>query len=96
MKASLHALQPEYRAFDFDALGYDWALPYVVVQGASDLVSPVTAARSYFDRITAPATHFIEVGGAGHLVEFADRSRFLAEMRRLGLTGQGSACGSIV
>jgi pimeloyl-ACP methyl ester carboxylesterase len=83
MKASLKALQPEYSHFDFDALGYDYALPYVIVQGASDLVSPTTAAADYFQRITAPDKDMIEVQGSGHLVEFANRPRFLEIARHV-------------
>jgi pimeloyl-ACP methyl ester carboxylesterase len=81
MKEALKTLQPEYSRFDFDALGYDYDLPYVIVQGREDLVSPVIAARRHFERIMAPTKRMVEVAGAGHLVEFADPVRFLAEMR---------------
>ncbi|MEV6866063.1 alpha/beta hydrolase [Streptosporangium subroseum] len=89
MKSTLKALQPEYSRFDFEALGYDYALPYIIVQGASDIVSPVTAARRHFKRITAPSKRIVEVAGAGHLVEFADRARFLAELQLVHETTPG-------
>lgn len=81
MTKSLHALQPEYESFDFDALGYEYPVPVVIVQGAADVISPVSAARHHFQRIQAPKKRFVEVEGAGHLVEFADRARFLSELR---------------
>lgn len=83
MKGSLAVLQPEYSQFDFTALGWTYEIPYVVVQGAADLVSPVAAARRHWERITAPDKDFIEVDGAGHLVEFTDVKRFHAELRRV-------------
>jgi pimeloyl-ACP methyl ester carboxylesterase len=80
MTCSLSALQPEYSQFDFDALGWTYDIPYVVVQGAADLLSPVAAARRHWERIVAPDKAFIEVDGAGHLVEFIDVERFHAEL----------------
>lgn len=83
MKGSLAALQPEYSQFDFNELGWTYEIPYVVVQGAADLVSPVAAARRHWERITAPDKDFVEVGGAGQLVEFTDVKRFRAELTRV-------------
>jgi pimeloyl-ACP methyl ester carboxylesterase len=80
MRASTAALWPEYSRFDFDALGWAYDIPYVVVQGAADLVSPIAAARRHWDRVTAPDKEFIPVEGAGHLVEFVDVPRFGAEL----------------
>ncbi|MEC3914451.1 alpha/beta fold hydrolase [Nocardia sp. CDC160] len=88
MTVSLHALQPEYESFDFDGLGYDYAVPVVIVQGAADLLSPPSVARRHFQRVQAPRKRFVEIEGAGHLVEFADRSRFLAELRTTDRVGQ--------
>jgi pimeloyl-ACP methyl ester carboxylesterase len=83
MRSSLAALQPEYSRFDFDALGWTYDIPYVVVQGTADLVSPLAAARRHWDRVTAPDKAFIPIDGAGHLVEFTDVPRFGAELERV-------------
>ncbi|KJZ70851.1 hypothetical protein HIM_09765 [Hirsutella minnesotensis 3608] len=81
MTKSLYALQPEYESFDFDALGYEYSVPVVIVQGAADVISPASVAGRHFQRIQVPKKRFVEIEGAGHLVEFADRSRFLSELR---------------
>lgn len=81
MALALHELQPEYQAYDFDALGWDYEVPVTIVQGEGDLISPVVLARRHFDRIRAPHKHFVTVPGAGHLVEFAARDRFLTVLR---------------
>jgi len=82
MQRSLATLQPEYSRFDFDALGWAYEIPYVVVHGAADLISPVVAARRHWERIVAPDKAFIEVEGAGHLVEFVDVERFRDELEK--------------
>lgn len=81
MSVSLHALQPEYEQYDYDALGYDYPVPVTFVQGAGDRVSPEGLAREYFDAVRAPRTQFFTVAGVGHLVEFADPERFLSILR---------------
>lgn len=80
MRHSLEALQPQYANFDFDALGWDFAIPYVAIQGEGDLVTPLAPARRHTERIRSPRTRFVAVPGAGHLVEFAAPARFLAEL----------------
>jgi pimeloyl-ACP methyl ester carboxylesterase len=83
MRSSLAVLQPEYSRFDFDALGWTYDIPYVVVQGTADLVSPIAAARRHWERVTAPDKAFVPIDGAGHLVEFVDVQRFGAELGRV-------------
>jgi pimeloyl-ACP methyl ester carboxylesterase len=74
---------PEYSRFAFDALGWTYEIPYVVVQGAADLASPLVAARRHWERITAPDKAFVQIDGAGHLVELVDVPRFAAELGRV-------------
>lgn len=83
MALALHELQPEYNAYDFDALGWDYEVPVAIVQGEGDLISPVVLARRHFDRMRAPHKQFVTVPGAGHLVEFAARERFLTILKEL-------------
>lgn len=78
MAHALNELQPEYRDYDFDTLGWDYEIPVTIVQGEGDLISPVVSARRHFHRIHAPRARFVTVPGAGHLVEFAARERFLS------------------
>jgi pimeloyl-ACP methyl ester carboxylesterase len=83
MRHSLEALQPQYANFDFDALGWDFAIPYVAIHGEGDLVSPLAPARRHIERVRSPRTRFVAVPGAGHLVEFAAPARFLTELRHV-------------
>ncbi|MFJ6194979.1 alpha/beta fold hydrolase [Micromonospora sp. NPDC092111] len=80
IRHSLRALQPEYGRFDFDALGWDFAVPYVAIHGEGDLVSPLGSARRHAGLVRSPWTRFVTVPTVGHLVEFAARDRFLAEL----------------
>jgi pimeloyl-ACP methyl ester carboxylesterase len=80
MRQSLAALQPEYGKFDFDALGWDYAIPYIAIHGEGDLVSPIESARRHTANVRSPRTRFVAVPDVGHLVEFAARDRFLAEL----------------
>ncbi|NNC11098.1 alpha/beta hydrolase [Planctomonas sp. JC2975] len=81
MTLALHELQPEYRDYSFDTLGWEYEIPVTIVQGEGDLISPVVLARRHFDRIVAPQTRFVTVPGAGHLVEFAARDQFLTVLK---------------
>ena len=52
---------------DLPALGTDFPIPFFVVQGADDDVTPAALAQEYFDRITAPRKSMLLVPGAGHM-----------------------------
>ena len=42
--------------FDFDALGWEFAIPYVAIHGEGDLVNPLASARRHFERVGSPQT----------------------------------------
>lgn len=51
---------------DITKLGYDFAMPVFLVQGAEDLVTVPEVARRYFDAIKAPQKEYFLVPGVGH------------------------------
>jgi pimeloyl-ACP methyl ester carboxylesterase len=62
---------------DLPALGTDFPLPFFVVQGAEDDITPATLAQEYFDRITAPRKSMELVPGAGHMALMTQPDTFL-------------------
>ena len=57
------------------------AVPFVVIQGSDDDITPADAARVYFDRLEAPAKNFVVVEGAGHFAHLTHTQQFLAALR---------------
>jgi pimeloyl-ACP methyl ester carboxylesterase len=72
-------------ALDLRALGPRFELPFFVFQGERDILTPVAAARPYFDWIEAPRKEFVLIEGAGHLATWRpspSRSDSLQRWRR--------------
>src|SRR5215831_9745456 len=70
---SLQALKyAEDATFDADAtydarrLGTDYPLPFFIINGSEDHVTPTDLARRFFDTIRAPKKQFVALEGAGH------------------------------
>jgi pimeloyl-ACP methyl ester carboxylesterase len=78
MTIARDALYPELREPD---VAGEYEMPYLLVLGAEDLVTPVSAARELAERIVSPRTEVVLVPGAGHLVEFARPEAFLEVLR---------------
>ena len=83
MEYSAERLFDEIRNFDFAALGYDFAVPFYVLQGENDIITPVASAKAYVERIRAPKKAFVTIAHAGHMAEFCQPSQFLIELRRV-------------
>jgi pimeloyl-ACP methyl ester carboxylesterase len=52
---------------DLPALGTEFSMPFFVVEGAEDDITPASLAKIYFDRITAPHKKFELIPDAGHM-----------------------------
>ena len=65
---------------DLPALGTDFRIPIVFIQGAEDRLTVTAIARQYFDRIHAPSKQFIVLPQVGHLAVFTDRDAFLQQL----------------
>jgi pimeloyl-ACP methyl ester carboxylesterase len=73
-------LYPEIIDFDFDALGYEFQVPFYVFQGENDCITPISSAQKYFEKITSPDKKIIAITNAGHLAIFCDPKQFLQEL----------------
>ena len=65
-RASVAALTTTLTDGDVTRLGYDFPIPFAVVQGADDRISPTTLAEDYFTRIRAPGKVLVSIPNAGH------------------------------
>jgi pimeloyl-ACP methyl ester carboxylesterase len=68
--------------FDPGALGTDFAVPVLILQGDSDVVAPAAAARDYLDTITAAGKELVLINNSGHLAMFTRPDQFLDELVR--------------
>ena len=59
------------------ALGTDFPIPFFIVQGEEDDITPASLARAYFDQITAPRKGFYVIPDAGHMALFTRSDLFL-------------------
>lgn len=77
MEYSARYLFEEMKNFDFDALGYTFDLPFFVLQGEGDILTPAATAQTYLAHIHAPYKAFVPLKGAGHLAEFCYPHQFV-------------------
>lgn len=64
-----------------DLVGYDVPLPFVVVQGKDDHITPTDVARDYFGKANAPAKAFAEIRG-GHFAFYTDPEGMLVALKK--------------
>jgi pimeloyl-ACP methyl ester carboxylesterase len=80
MTFSLDMLYDELIAFDAHKLGLDFDLPFFILHGDSDIITPTSVAKEYFDEVKAPHKEFALIKKAGHLAAFAQPEQFLDEL----------------
>ncbi len=81
MNFSNEALFEELIQFDYQRLGTKFELPFFILQGDQDIITPLEAARDFFETIEAPYKAFIVIKDAGHLACFARPDQFFAELQ---------------
>jgi pimeloyl-ACP methyl ester carboxylesterase len=64
---------------DYDArkLGLKFDLPFFIIEGAVDHVTPMELAKAYFDRVQAPLKYFAVIPNAGHSAVLTKPDQFL-------------------
>ena len=77
---SLGLLAPTMFSMDLTKLGTDFAVPIVIIEGGDDYITPVKAAKEYFDAIKAPQKRFIPIDGAGHFAAMTHSDAFLEQL----------------
>lgn len=95
MQDSMRALYPELVAFDARDVGTRFRIPFFVVQGDADLVTPTAAVRAYVDGVTAPHKEFIVIARCGHLAAFSRPDDFLRVLVDHVLPATGPAVRSV-
>ena len=65
-RVSVAALTPTLLEADIARLGYDSPVPFVIIQGVDDRISPTKLADEYFTRIRAPAKALVHIQNGGH------------------------------
>lgn len=81
MEYSAKYLFEKMRDFDFATTGYTFNIPVLILQGESDIITPVKSAKNFVDRIQAPKKGFATISHAGHLAEFCNPHEFLVKVR---------------
>jgi pimeloyl-ACP methyl ester carboxylesterase len=61
-------------------LGYEMPVPFFVIQGEEDHITPTEVAQRYFHRIHAPLKKMVLIKGAGHFAYATNREEFLAAL----------------
>jgi pimeloyl-ACP methyl ester carboxylesterase len=62
---------------DLPSLGTDFPVPFFVVEGSEDDITPAAPAKAYFDKITAPRKAFSLIPDAGHMALLTRSDMFL-------------------
>ena len=67
-------------SYDARGFGHDYPLPFFIINGSEDHITPMDLARRYFDTIRAPLKQFVVLKGAGHSVVLTEPDVFLGEL----------------
>jgi pimeloyl-ACP methyl ester carboxylesterase len=70
-------------SMDLRPLGYRFGLPFFIIQGTDDHITPTVLAASYFQRIDAPTKQMITIDGAGHFAAMTHTHEFAAALQSI-------------
>jgi pimeloyl-ACP methyl ester carboxylesterase len=73
-------LAPESFVFDAMKAAPDLPVPYVLIEGREDHVTPLAAAKAYFDTVRSLGKVFVPIDG-GHFACFTNTDQFMAALR---------------
>jgi pimeloyl-ACP methyl ester carboxylesterase len=64
---------------DYDArkLGLKFDMPFIIISGAVDRITPENLAKAYFDKVQAPYKYFAAIPNAGHSAVLTQPEKFL-------------------
>lgn len=80
MRFSLERLWPEASRYDAWQQGTRFEIPFFILQGADDVLTPPKLARAYFDDVAAPVKQMILIRNAGHFAAFLQPEQFLERL----------------
>jgi proline iminopeptidase len=81
-QASGSQLIRQIAGVDLFASARRFELPFVVIQGSDDVITPTSVARAYLEHIEAPAKEIIIIDGASHFAHLTHTEEFLAALSR--------------
>jgi pimeloyl-ACP methyl ester carboxylesterase len=82
MNFSNEQLFVELMHFDYQRLGTKFEVPFFIMHGDQDIITPLENAKDFFQNIEAPYKEFIQIKNAGHLACFARPEQFFEEIQR--------------
>jgi len=68
--AAYTALRPQLSAFDAEALGLEFAVPMVFLQGPQDAHTPAAEVEAYAAKVRAPSVRYEPIAEGGHMSVF--------------------------
>ena len=68
--AAYQAIRAEMQAFDATALGLNWPIPMIFLQGARDAHTTAPEVEAYAATITAPVVRYVPIAEGGHMSSF--------------------------
>jgi pimeloyl-ACP methyl ester carboxylesterase len=71
----------QFMAFDARRSGTAFEVPFVLIQGASDVVTLTEPAIRYAEEVSAPAKYVSKIEGASHFCAFSHPEEFLRALR---------------
>lgn len=75
-------LYREILSTNLAALGVEFAVPVVLLQGTEDHVTPLALAEEYFQAIRAPRKELVRIEHGGHFAVWSHAGRFGEELAR--------------
>jgi pimeloyl-ACP methyl ester carboxylesterase len=78
--ASVESLTPTLLGADVTKLGIEVPIPFVIIQGEEDWITPTALAVDYFERINAPNKTLVQIPGGGHYAFTTHSDAFRAAM----------------
>jgi pimeloyl-ACP methyl ester carboxylesterase len=80
-QASGARLITEIAGVDLFATARRFEVPFIVIQGSHDVITPTSVASAYMEHIEAPAKEIITIDGASHFPHLTHTPQFLAALR---------------
>jgi len=79
---TMSGMQATVFSMDVQSLGLDYKLPFLLLQGAEDQITPTSMAEVYFSRVTAPIKRKVLFDGAGHFTLMTHTPQFVAALEK--------------
>jgi pimeloyl-ACP methyl ester carboxylesterase len=68
-------------SMDLPSLGFDFKVPFFLIQGSDDHITPAPLAAIYFEQITTTTKRMTLIDGAGHFAPMTHMQQFVAALR---------------